>query len=336
MPCPPVARTLVLLLPLTVVTAFAEEVAVSSDDLVRLAEAKRLVDTVNQDVWPDWHDTPFPILLVADDEEWLVDYPRIPDGFAPGGFSAVLDADLLTRARQFDAGLLAAFPAFGPPAVVVVGTPQATAKASTAWVLSVAHEHFHQRQMNAPEYFASVTSLGLAKGDESGMWMLLFPFPYDDEATASTFAALSRQLAAALRTPDPTGRDAFWNAYTAFLDTLTDDDRRYLSFQLWQEGVSRYVELRVAEAAAERFRPSLEFSSLPDYEPFAVVAARLRQGILESLTSPDLAAERRVSFYAFGAGLALLLDQEGDAWRQRYLQRRFALEDLRDGSTGKR
>src|SRR5690606_29131072 len=41
-------------------------------------------------------------------------------------------------------------------------------------------------------------------------------------------------------------RGAFWDDYTRFLERLADRDRRYLSFQLWQEGVARYVEVRAA------------------------------------------------------------------------------------------
>ena len=29
------------------------------------------------------------------------------------------------------------------------------------------------------------------------------------------------------------------------------DDRKYFSFQLWQEGVARYIQIKSAEAAAD-------------------------------------------------------------------------------------
>ena len=41
---------------------------------------------------------------------------------------------------------------------------------------------------------------------------------------------------------------------------------------------------------------------------------------------PDLQKQQRASFYAFGAGLALLLDQDGDSWKRRYLTEKFFLE----------
>ena len=42
-----------------------------------------------------------------------------------------------------------------------------------------------------------------------------------------------------------------------------------------------------------------------------------------------MAKDGRTVFYAFGAGLGLLLDQEGTAWRDRYLAEKFYLERYR-------
>ena len=42
------------------------------------------------------------------------------------------------------------------------------------------HEHFHQLQWAQPEYLKAIDDLGLSKGDATGMWMLNYPFPYDD------------------------------------------------------------------------------------------------------------------------------------------------------------
>ena len=93
-----------------------------------------------------------------------------------------------------------------------------------------------------------------------------------------------------------------------------------------QEGVARYIELRAAEVAADTFTPSLEFRNLPDVQPFLAVAEAMRAEILRELESPDLQKRRRASFYAFGAGLALLLDQDSDSWKRRYLTEKFFLE----------
>jgi hypothetical protein len=66
--------------------------------------------------------------------------------------------------------------------------------------------------------------------------------------------------------------------------------------------------------------------ALPDYAPFAMVAARMRADLLSSLTSSHLPEQRRAAFYAFGAGLALLLDLDVPGWHARYLTEKFAIE----------
>jgi hypothetical protein len=42
------------------------------------------------------------------------------------------------------------------------------------------------------------------------------------------------------------------------------------------------------------------------------------------------AGPRRVSFYAFGAGLALLLDGDAPGWKSRYLTEKFTVEKYRE------
>jgi len=296
------------------------------DDLILLAEARRVATEVRSAVWPGWEMTAFPVLLVATEREFLVDFPGTPPGFTPAGYSAMLRTEILGRPRQFDPTLLATFPAFGLPPVIVIGRSEVTNKTSTEWVLTVQHEHFHQYQMSDPEYFLAVDKLGLSGGDQTGMWMLNYPFPYESTEVADAFAEISRQLASLLRGSSHLDRQRFWKTYTNFLGTLTEQDRRYLSFQVWQEGIARYVELRVAEVAANSYDPSLEFLTLSEVETFSGTADKMRTAILTGLDNPSLQTKQRVSFYAFGAGLALLLDQGNETWKSRYLTEKFFVE----------
>lgn len=296
-------------------------------DLIRLGEAARLVQEVGNVVWPDWEEAAFPVLLVEAEREVLVGYPRTPPGFVPVGYSVVLQKGLLGRTRQFDPGLLATFPAFGLPPLVVIGRAEVTNKTSTEWVLTVLHEHFHQYQMADPGYFSAVDGLDLSGGDETGMWMLNYPFPYESAEVADSFTRLSQELASLLRDSSPTDRTRFWLAYSNFLESLAEKDRRYLSLQIWQEGMARYVELRVAEvAASSSYSPSVEFLTLSDAEAYSDVASRMRAKILAELEDSGFSMQKRVSFYAFGARLALLLDQDGKDWKSRYLAEKFFVE----------
>src|SRR5205823_11170202 len=45
--------------------------------------------------------------------------------------------------------------------------------------ISMLHEHFHQLQDSQPNSYAETEALNLSHGDQTGMWMLNYAFPYD-------------------------------------------------------------------------------------------------------------------------------------------------------------
>ena len=305
--------------------AQAEDPALSPADRIRLAEAFRLKAWIGERVWPGWSRTPFPVLLVTQDWEFLVGHPAPGDGFRRLGRDAMLGQEVLVRKRVFPPNLMATFPAVGGISTVVVGQAEQTERSqSTAWVLTLLHEHFHQWQSGAPGYFDSVDGLGLSGGDKTGMWMLNYPFPYARPAVAGQFRRLSLALARALET-DQGEADVVAAAQARLASLVTPDEFRYLDFQLWQEGVARYTELRVAELAASGYQPGAQFAALPDFTPYAEQAATIRAAMLRELKDARLAEQRRVAVYAMGAGLALLLDREQPEWRMRYLENPFTL-----------
>jgi hypothetical protein len=162
------------------------------------------------------------------------------------------------------------------------------------------------------------------------MWMLNYPFPYENAQVNERHAAMAAALVAAVEargTPQFDERlSAYRKARAELKQALAPDDYKYLAFQLWKEGVARYTEYAVARAAAERFRPSAEFSALSDFTPFAQEAEAAYQRILRELRTLTLAKDKRVCFYALGAGEALLLDEVNPAWKERYLKEKFDLE----------
>jgi hypothetical protein len=56
------------------------------------------------------------------------------------------------------------------------------------------HEHSHQLQNAQAGYSQAVAALGLSHGDQTGMWMLNYPFPYTNAGVVRTFAELRDQL----------------------------------------------------------------------------------------------------------------------------------------------
>jgi hypothetical protein len=288
-------------------------------DRVRLAEAFRVADRVRAGVWPGWERTPMAVLLVADSFEYLVGHPRPTSDFVPLGRDSMLGRDVLARPRRFPPTLLATFPAVGGTATIVVGSAERTGKSSAQWVLTLLHEHFHQWQSSLPEYYARADDLGLARGDTTGRWMLDYPFPYDSVPVQRAV----RAFAVSLARMEPL--ESVTRQRQALRRTLSPDDDRYLEFQLWQEGVPRYLEIAVAEAAGGAGEPAEGFRRLPDYERYTDLAKRLRRRLESELAEVKLGEERRVAFYSIGAGVAALLDRSDGTWKRRYEERLFTL-----------
>ena len=302
-----------------------------SPDRVRLAEGRQLAARVCDRVWPGWGQTEFQVLLVGDSAEFLVAPERRPPNFTPLGADAALGAEVWTRPRQFSPDLLATFPAVGGVPTVVIGSAERTGKASTVWVLTLLHEHFHQWQFSRPDYSDGVSRLGLARGDTTGQWMLDYPFPYDSAPVQRAVRSLAGSLAQALEAR-PDARAGALKVVRENQDSLRSllaaDDYRYLEFQLWQEGTARFIQYAVARAAADLREPSADFRRLPDYQSYGQAAELGLRDLRRELSELDLARRRRVAFYPIGAALALLLNDTRADWKQEYMRHPFRLPDL--------
>lgn len=300
-------------------------------DRVRLAEAIRLADELRDDLWPGWGRTTLRVLLVTDSIEFFVGRPQPSADFARRGYDPLLKHEVWTRPRQFSPALLATFPAVSGIPTIVIGSADQTGKSSTAWVLTLLHEHFHQWQYSQPGYYAGVARLALARGDTTGQWMLDYTFPYDSAPVQQAVRRLATALSQALDATPSTKANAMRaavGAREALRGCLSAADYRYFEFQLWQEGVARFIEYAAARAAAESEQPSAAFRSLPDYEPYAGVAAGARRGMRRELEQLALGHRRRVAFYPLGAALALLLEESRSDWKRAYADRPFALATL--------
>ena len=311
---------------LTAGFAWAADEQLPAEDGIRIREFYRLSAQIQDQIWPEWSNTPAPLLLVTANTEFLTHHPA-----PPAQFKKIAD-DLFARPRQFSTNFLATFPAFGPPSVIVVGEPQNTSsKSSTHWLITLMHEHFHQLQNGKPGYFVTVDGLGLSRGDQTGMWMLNYAFPYEKPELGQGFTRLRDLL---LETVNETDNDKFKelaNQYVQerrkFFALLSSDDHKYLAFQIWQEGIARYTEIKAAEAAA-KYKPTPEFAALADFEPFADHARQARAQTFAELKKVGLGTTKRAVFYPFGAAEGLLLDRLNPAWKATYFEHLLSTDAL--------
>jgi hypothetical protein len=304
---------------------------ISADDAVRVAEFYRLAPQIEDSIWPGWDKVADPLLLITPTAEFLTHFPSPPNEFKPA------NDGFLTRARQFPPSLQATFPAFGEPAVIAIGEPSLTAsKTSTPWEIVLMHEHFHQLQYSQTGYYQAVAALGLSHGDQTGSWILNYPFPYTNAAVAKSFSELRDQLLLTVGLPDGRKFRSASKRYLAmrraFFAQLSPDDRKYLNFQLWQEGIARYTQIEAAESATG-YHPTEAYQRLPDYEPFSGAPSKLRSCTLEELRTIDLAKAGRVAVYSFGSVEGMLLDRLNPQWKSEYFQHMLTTDPLFAPST---
>jgi hypothetical protein len=324
--------TLVLLLFLCAQTIAAQDKpSLPQIDRIRLAEAFRLGGTLGNRIWKGWDKAPFGVLLVTPDHEFLIRHSQPSEDFKLIGYDSLLKSNVYYRKRTQPLNLLATFPAVGGISTIVIGQAENTSKkTSTPWVVTLLHEHFHQLQQSQPTYYPDVNALNLWRGDKSGMWMLNYAFPYSSTELKQHFSLLSTLLAQAIQSRSKSDFSTKLSAYLevrrALEKMLSPDDYKYFSFQMWQEGIARYTEYRIAELASIKYKPGKEFQALKDYKSFGEVADEIKKGILKELTTSRLDDYQRVTFYPLGAGEGLLLDRVNPGWRKRYLSDKFFLD----------
>lgn len=310
----------------------AQLVSIPEDDRVRIAEVFRIAELFRDNIWENWSSAPFAMLLVKTDHEFLIRHPEPSEDFEPAGYDSLLQSEVYVRPRIFPPNLLAAFPAVGGIPTIVIGQPEATGKSSTFWVLTALHEHFHQFQSSQPDYYSSVNALGLSGGDQTGQWMLNYPFPYESPNVADRFNEWSVALHNVHQkagTPEfEENLSAYFEKRTLLREALDENDYKYMSFQIWQEGVARYTEYKITETASTQYTPTTEFSMLDDFIPFSEAAGELYGNILGGLAETSLQNHKRVAFYSVGAAEALLQDILNPDWKKHYFEMKFDLADM--------
>lgn len=317
---------LIILLLAAAAIAQAPSQEVPVDDAIRIKEFYRLAAQIQDQVWHNWSQIPAPLLIVTPDEEFLTHHSAAPKDFKPAGNG------FYARPRQFPTNLQATFPAFGPPSVIVIGQPKNTSsKTSTPWLITLMHEHFHQLQNAQPGYFQAMQDLGLSRGDTTGMWILNYPFPYEKPEVVRSFADLRDVLLSAVNESDKGKAEKLAQQYIQerkkFFAQLSPDDRKYFNFQLWQEGIARYTQIKSAEAAAQ-YQPTAEYTALADIESFSAYAAKARSETLNELKRANLSEWKRTVVYSLGAAEGLLLDCLNPKWKEEYFKHLLSMDSF--------
>ncbi len=300
------------------------------EDKVRIREAFDIGKELGDSVWSGFNQVPYVLLFVSDSLEFLINHPEPTKEFKDIGFDTTLQAEVYSRPRKYKTNFLATFAAVGDVNTIVVGGPENAGRTSGDWILSVLHEHLHQMQYTQPDYMSGVDGLNLKNGDTTGMWMLNYPFPYVSPYVAEQFNILTiaAQKTAFAESDDSfkSNLDIFMTEREKFKGLLSEKDYRYFSFQLWQEGIAMYTELKFAGLMKDKRTPRSGMNDLADFPGYKELYKKKLENIKNVSVKLKLDESKRACFYYLGALEGLILDRQNPNWRENYFKDKFNID----------
>ncbi|MEO8210487.1 MAG: hypothetical protein ABI840_07990 [bacterium] len=311
--------------------AFADTTDFRFEDKIRLKESIKMYNEIGEMVWKNSNDIPFAIILVTNENEYLINLSNPTDDFKSLGYDSIVTSEVFVRPRQFNKNLLATFPAVNGVSTIVVGLPENTSRPSMDWMVTILHEHFHQLQASKPGHYSDIDALGLRGGDNSGMWMLNYDFPYKEEKVDQQYKILTqsaKKTYLSIDNPDfEINLSNYLDERKKFKELLSKKDYKYFSFQIWQEGLARYSEIKFAEFLKDFYTPSNELMKLNDYVSPDSFYTRILNRLLRRADFQDLANDKRDCFYTLGALEGLILDKVNPQWKDLYFKEKFFIEN---------
>lgn len=294
-----------------------------------IADAQAIVRNEGDRLWAGLSQAPLPTLLIAPEGETLFcGLPAI--GFSSIGFDPVTKCMMQVRARQLPIDLAAATD-LGNLSVIHMGLPDALEATQADWIVTFLHEAFHQYQNVLPGYGAALDRVRARLGKAGEQWVLDYPFPYADPGVKAAFAAMTHSAGQFLSADSDAQAKAAIRSYVdarnRARDAMSPDDWLYYEFQVGQEGVARWTELKLA-AGAGNARPDL-----------AIVGKERTGGLAVSLGAIDsqgLDMWKRSSFYVLGAIEASMLDCVRSEWQREYATDPFNMGSMLNTSLNKR
>ncbi len=286
-----------------------------------IATYQAVASNMYDQYWSAWKQAPKHILLVDDDLEYL-----FGGEYSDSTFQETCE-EIPSRPASMNKHFLATFPFINYQPTIIIGTPENTNKTPLAWTITLLHEHFHQLQFSHPDYHSAQKSLDLDKGDQTGMWMLNHPFPYEDSLVVLKINEMAQNLLSLHQNKAP---EQVFNRHLILKSELKgivgNEHYRYLNLQLWQEGFARFLELSLLKHWIANFhqinQERFEKRELQDY------LMEYRAEILSSLESSSINDNKRVYFYALGSAEAMLIEQVNPDWKANYFDHLFTTDHL--------
>lgn len=290
-----------------------------------IADAQAIVRHEGDLLWAGLSQAPLPTLLIGPEHETLFCGLPTP-GFSALGFDPITRCTMQVRTRELPVDLSAATDLGNVP-VIHMGLPDALEATQADWIVTFLHEAFHQYQSTLPGYLSAVDVVRARLSKAGDQWVLEYPFPYADPKVKAEFAAMTLSAGQFVSAENDTQAKAAIRSYVEARnrarDAMSPDDWLYYEFQVGQEGVARWTELKFAVAAGNA------------RADIAAIGQERTGGLAVSLGAIDsqgLNMWRRSSFYVLGAIEASMLERVRPQWQLEYATKPFAMGSMLNAS----
>lgn len=312
---------------LAMLGASATSVTPSASVRTMIRDTREIVSHSGDGIWPDYSRISIPVQLIEPTREVLF-CGRPAKGFRRLPIDKMTGCNMQVRNRQLPVDLAAATDLDGQP-VIQIGLPDALESSRSEWIVTLLHETFHQYQASLPGYLNAVSAAGRSLGQQGTQWILSYPFPYADPKVAAAFADMNGRALAFLANQRPDQNRELAVAYLAArrsAQTAAGEAAwSYYEFQVGQEGVARWSELKLAQIAGRTDKGVAAVAA----DRWAALSTSLR-----AMNDQGLSVWKRGSFYVLGAVEAEMLDRLAPAWQDHYVRRPFSIGDQLNAAVG--
>jgi hypothetical protein len=316
-------------------------------DKMRLEEALHLKTSLGESIWPGWGEMDIPVLLWHQENNFLVGIDDPPAGwisvpddvfkgntyfanpkFDPENFAMNIGdiwvASMGTKGET-DAFMEDVFrevipdplESFFPFRLLILNTE--------IQISGVLHETFHVYQvLQSPEKFKRAETAYI---DTDHYWVI-------DQNMETSWQEEMNLLIDAANSHDEQEVRSLAAQFLAVRDKRRIDfklTQTMIVFEIqteWLEGLAKYIELSIWEAAANtsQYKPSLETEVDPDFKEYQTYQRRWNQEI--SQARRQATSEGDVRFYYSGMLQARILDKVMPSWKSKVMEETGSLEDL--------
>lgn len=293
----------------------------SLEDRQHLSRSFAVIDEHKSHIWPNWVDTPKDIVI--QNEKYRMEIKSSPISDASNRYWAFQFNRIHISQKKRTITPVHTLALEGKNPQIIVSREFFEQAPRAFWLGTLAHEHFHQWQMSRSNYFDAVTKLSINNNYSNCGWMIDYPFPFHQDAVGKILIELSSLHR--LKDVEPKQKmDIIHRSLNQLKTILSKEEWDYVAFQIWQEGIARYVEYTFLNELLQK-----EQRRNPQDGSMTAQLQTYISHLFEPATSIAFPMNREI-FYRIGLGIGLVLEQqkEGSNWKEIYANHPISLAFL--------